>query len=54
MYSDDLKGLLELNKNITSVWIDANGDWHTHEVANCEEVSREDILKPTKKVKKNE
>ena len=54
MYNDELKGLLELNPNIQQIWIDADGNWHTHEIEEVQPTSREDILKPSKKTKANE
>lgn len=53
MYKDELKELLELNTNIFSVWIDADGNWHTSNVQGAKEVSRDEVLKP-KKAKANE
>jgi hypothetical protein len=44
---------LNSNENILSVWIDSDKNWHTHEVENCQEVKREEILNP-KKFKKDE
>lgn len=44
MYSEDLKELLHFNKNIASVWLDADGAWHTYEVEGCEEVARLAII----------
>jgi len=54
MYNDELKGLLELNENIKSVWVNEAGEWFTSETSDCKEVKRDEILKPTKKVKDNE
>jgi hypothetical protein len=54
MYNDELKGLLELNSNIEQVWINEVGDWFTSEQSDCKIVTREEILKPSKKQKANE
>lgn len=54
MYKDELKELLEGNKNIKSVWINQDGEWHTSETPDCKEVKRDDILKPAKKPTKDE
>jgi hypothetical protein len=56
MYNDELKGLLELNQNIASVWINEAGEWFTSKTENCKEVTRDVILsdKTTKKVKTDE
>jgi len=54
MYSDDLKGLFDVNPNLTGVWIDADGNWYIAETENCNFVAKEDILKSTKKAKVNE
>lgn len=48
MYKEELIGLLNLNPNIESVWIDENGDWHTIETEGAKEVTRQEILKPKK------
>lgn len=53
MYNEELKGLLELNQNIVSVWINEIGEWFTSPTENTKEVKREDILK-AKKSKSNE
>jgi len=49
MYKDELKELLISNKNILSVWIDDNKDWHTAETLGTKEVTRETILKTKEK-----
>ena len=49
-FCEDLKGLLLLNENILSVWVNEDAtEWHTHEVEGLKEVKRETILKPKAK-----
>lgn len=52
MYTDELKELVAENKNITSIWFNDAGEWHTCKMEDfTKEVSREEILNP--KVKKD-
>lgn len=55
MYPEELKELLESNKNIKSIWFNEDGVWHTSNIEDfTKEVKREDILKPAKKQKSDE
>jgi len=44
MYQQEIIDFVKSHTSITSLWIDANGDWHTSKTPNAKEVSRENII----------
>ena len=48
MYQQEMIDFVSTHPNILSLWIDANGDWHTSARPNAKEVLRADILGKTK------